>query len=117
LLAARGWVVTWGVAIAGALRIFGIAWNIMTAPVLTATDAGETDVHEVRLGDEPEARTLAAGVATEEETRAPIDRSWVVWFIVTLFAIHIGRMSTDFTLLGLVSPAVAVLGDMFIAVV
>ena len=116
LLAARGWVVTWGVAIAGALRIFGIAWNIMTAPVHTATEADETVLDELGLADEPEARALAAGVAAEEESRAPIDRGWVVWFVATLFAIHIGRMSTDFTLLGLASPAVAVLGDMFIAV-
>ena len=38
-------------------------------------------------------------------------------FIATLFAIHIGRMGTDGTLLGLISPGVAVLGDMFIAVI
>ena len=45
-----------------------------------------------------------------------MDRGWTVGFVVTLFAIHIGRMSTDLTLLGLVSPAVAMLGDMLIAV-
>ena len=62
-------------------------------------------------------RAIAASVALEEQARAPIDRGWTIAFIATLFAIHIGRMSTDFTLLGLASPAVAVLGDMFIAVV
>ena len=47
---------------------------------------------------------------------APIDRAWTLAFIVTLFAIHIGRMSTDLTVLGLMSPAVAVAGDMLVAV-
>ena len=32
LLLARGWALTWVVTIAGALRIFGVAWNIVTAP-------------------------------------------------------------------------------------
>ena len=52
-----------------------------------------------------------------EEARAPIDRAWTISFIVTLFAIHIGRMRVDLTFLGLISPAVAVLGDIVIAVI
>jgi 3',5'-cyclic AMP phosphodiesterase CpdA len=48
--------------------------------------------------------------------RAPIDRGWTVAFIATLLAIHTGRMSTELTILGMISPAVAVLGDMLIAI-
>ena len=117
LVLARGWVVGLGVAVAGALRIFGIAWNIMVSPVYRTTEADETVLSELGLSDEPAAAAVAAEVEAEELSRAPIDRSWTAWFIATLFAIHIGRMSTDFTFLGLASPAVAVLGDMFIAVV
>jgi uncharacterized membrane protein HdeD (DUF308 family) len=116
LLLARGWALTWVVAIAGALRIFGIAWNIMVAPVYTTAAADETVVGELGLTDQPEAAALAAEVEAAERARAPIDRGWTLAFIATLFAIHAGRMSIDLTILGLVAPAVAVLGDMLIAV-
>ncbi len=117
LVLAHGWLAAVGVALAGALRIFGIAWNIAIAPVHSIGEADETVVSELGLDDAPEARAIAASVAVEEQARGPIDRGWTIAFIATLFAIHIGRMSTDFTILGLASPAVAVLGDMFIAVV
>ena len=51
------------------------------------------------------------------EARAPrptADGS--IAFIVTLFAIHVARMQPDGTLLGYVAPAIAVLGDMVLAV-
>ena len=108
---------TWVVTIAGALRIFGIAWNIRTAPILTETDADESVVNELGLTAEPEAVAMAADVSAAELARAPSDRGWTIAFIATLFAIHVGRMTTDLTFLGLVSPGVAVLGDMLIAVV
>ena len=116
LFLATGWLLTWVFAIAGALRIAGIAWSIMAAPVYTTADADDTVVSELGLADQPAAVEVAAEVEASEQQRAPIDRGWTLAFIVTLFAIHAGRMSVDATLLGLVSPAVAVLGDMLIAV-
>jgi uncharacterized membrane protein HdeD (DUF308 family) len=116
ILLARDWGMTWVVAVAGAGRIFGIAWNIMVAPVYTTTEADDTVVTELGLAGEPEAVTMAAEIEAAEQTRAPIDRGWTLSFVATLFAIHIGRMRTDLTFLGLVSPAVAVLGDMAVAV-
>jgi hypothetical protein len=116
ILLARGWLSTWVVAIAGALRIFGITWNIIVAPVYSTADAEETIVAELGLADQPRAAAMAAEVEAAEQTRAAIDRGWTLSFIVTLFAIHIGRMSTDLTLLGMLSPAVAVAGDMLVAV-
>src|SRR5262245_48290656 len=111
LLLARGWALAWVVAIAGALRIFGIAWHIMTAPIHTAADADESVIDELGLADQPEAARIAAEVEAAERARAPIDRRWTASFITTLFAIHVGRMRTEATILGLISPAVAVLGD------
>ena len=116
LLFAHGWLLRWVVPIAGALRIFGIAWSIATAPVYSTSDADETVLDELGLADHPGAVAMATEVADAERARAPVDRAWTLSFIATLFAIHIGRMSTDLTLLGLLSPAVAVAGDMAIAV-
>ena len=118
LLLARGWALTWVVTIAGALRIFGIAWNIVTAPIHTASDADDTVVSQLGLSDEPEAVAhCRRSQRRRESARAPSDRGWTIAFIATLFAIHAGRMSTDLTFLGLISPGVAVLGDMLIAVI
>ena len=116
LLFARGSAEAWVVAVAGAARILGIAWNIATAPVYTTADAEDTVVRELGLSGEPEAVALAAEVEAAERGRAPADRGWTIAFILTLFAIHIGRMRTDLTVLGLLSPAIAVLGDMALAV-
>ena len=116
LLFARGSAEAWVVAVAGAARILGIAWNIATAPVYTTADAEDTVVRELGLTDEPAAVALAAEVEAAERGRAPADRGWTIAFILTLFAIHIGRMRTDLTVLGLLSPAIAVLGDIALAV-
>ncbi|HEX2452861.1 MAG TPA: metallophosphoesterase [Vicinamibacterales bacterium] len=117
IVLARGWLLKWVVAVAGALRILGIAWNIMVAAVYTTTEADESVLAELGLADQPKAVAIASEVAASEQARAPVDRAWTLAFIVTLLAIHAGRMSVDVTLLGLISPAVAVLGDMLIAVV
>lgn len=117
LILARGASMTWMVTIAGALRIFGIAWSIRTAPTHAISDIDDTVVSELGLVDEPEAVAMAADVTAAEAARAPSDRGWTIAFIATLFAIHVGRMSTDVTFLGMISPAVAVLGDMVIAVI
>jgi uncharacterized membrane protein HdeD (DUF308 family)/3',5'-cyclic AMP phosphodiesterase CpdA len=116
LFVARGWLLTWIVAIAGALRIFGIAWSIKVTPVYATTEADTAVIEELGLADEPEAVAMAGEVETAEANRVSVDRGWTFAFIATLFAIHIGRMRVDFTFLGLISPAVAVLGDMAIAI-
>jgi uncharacterized membrane protein HdeD (DUF308 family) len=116
LSVAGGWALIWIVSIAGALRIFGITWNILISPVHGTTEADDTVVNELGLADQPHAAAIAAEVERSEQVRAPIDRGWTIAFIATLFAIHAGRMNTEYTFLSLISPAVAVLGDMLIAI-
>ena len=116
LYAAGGWALVWIVSIAGALRIFGITWNILISPVHDTAEADDTVVNELGLADQPHAAAIAADVERSEQVRAPIDRGWTIAFIATLFAIHAGRMNTEYTFLSLISPAVAVLGDMLIAI-
>jgi uncharacterized membrane protein HdeD (DUF308 family) len=107
LIAARHWAVTWALALAVALRILGTAWNIAVAPVHTAADAEESVVAELGLPDDPRIREMTSALETSEAARAPVDRGWIASFVATLFAIHIGRMGFDGTLLGLVAPALA----------
>ena len=116
LLLPDAWMTAWGVAIVGAARMGGIAWNIATARIYAASDADETIAAELCIGDDPRAVTMAAEVEAAETARASIDRGWTLAFLVTLFAIHEGRMTTERTLLSMASPAIAVAGDMLIAV-
>ena len=67
------------------------------------------------LADNPEMSALAQRLADEETARAPIDRGWILGFLATLLAIHVGRMGFDRTFLGIVAPGFAVLGDLMMA--
>ena len=116
LVVGREWAVSWTIAVAVALRIFGIAWNIAVSPVHTVADANETVIAELGLSHNSRIAAMTAEVEAGETARAPVDRGWIVAFVATLFAIHVGRMGTDGTLLGYLAPAVAVAGDMFVAV-
>jgi hypothetical protein len=117
ILVLREQATTWTIAIVGALRILGTAWNVLAAPVYTAADSGNTVVDDLGLGDEPEVAALAARLQEEERSRAAVDRGWILAFVATLFAVHVGRMGFDRTALGVMSPGVAVLGDLFMALV
>ena len=115
LLVFRQQADAWLVAVAAALRLFGIAWAMVVTPVHTAADAAATVIDDLGLGDRPEAAGLLAQVIADERVRASSDRRWTVAFLVTLFAIHSARLQTDGTLLGYAAPAIAVVGDMVLA--
>jgi uncharacterized membrane protein HdeD (DUF308 family) len=117
LLAVRGRTAAWTIAIAGSLRILGTAWNILHAPVFSAGDSGRTVLGDLGLPDRPELAALAERIGDEESRRAPIDRGWVVAFVVTLFAIHLGRTGLDRSFLGFMTPGLAVAGDLAIALI
>ena len=116
ILVLRGQVLeSWTVAAAGALRIFGTALNIFLSPVFTAGDSGDAAVAHLLLSKDREMLALARRLANEESARTSIDRGWIIGFIATLLAIHIGRMGFDQTFLGIMSPGFATLGDLVIA--
>ena len=115
LVIGREWAVAWTIAVAAALRILGTAWNLAVSPVHTAADAEESVVAELGFSESPRVVAMTKEVEASEAARASVDRGWVVAFVATLLAIHIGRMGTDRTLLGLLAPAVAVAGDMMVA--
>ena len=106
---------TWLVAFAAALRLFGIAWTMAVTPVHTVDDAVETVLDDLGLSDRPEAAEHLERITLEERVRASTNRRWTIAFLITLFAIHNARLEPDGTLLGYAAPAIAVLGDMALA--
>ncbi|HSD51156.1 MAG TPA: metallophosphoesterase [Candidatus Methylomirabilis sp.] len=100
------------------LYILSSGWAMLLAP---ADDLGEAalaeppDTHpDARLGLQPheEFRRLRAAVEAAEPARNRRDIYWVLMLAFVFFAIHVGRMGTDWTWLSLVSPFIAVLGDL-----
>jgi 3',5'-cyclic AMP phosphodiesterase CpdA len=107
--------VIWTLTIAAALRIFGTAANLLRAEVLVARDAVTTAVSDLGLPDHPRLTALRDQIDVEEAARLPVDRAWTGILILTLFAIHLGRMGLDRSSLGILSPLFAVAGDLVVA--
>ena len=103
------------VAVAAAFRIVGSAWEVLSVPVRVSTDAGDTALVDLGLHEHPGMLELANRIEEEEVARVPFDYEWILGFTATLFALHLGRMGLDRSLLGVLSPAVAVMGDFVIA--
>ena len=115
LLLLRHTANTWVIAMAAAFRLFGIAWAMAVTPVHTADDAAGTVLDDLGLSDRPRAAELLARVTLEEAARAAADRRWTIAFLITLFAVHAARLETDGTLLGYLAPAIALVGDIALA--
>ena len=103
------------------LRCFSAGWSILTsatAPAVAA-DAAASTHPDVRLGlpPHPYFEAVRTDLAREEMIRSRNDRGWCWLFLFTFFAIHVCRMDVDWTFVGLLSPAGAVVGDAMLAVV
>ncbi|MFO1002449.1 MAG: metallophosphoesterase [Planctomycetaceae bacterium] len=105
---------TWMIAASVSLRIFNTARTMYSASLVSPELLTNEELTTGLLAD-PGIRELAVTVVAEETSRAAADRSWILAFLMTLLAIHLGRMGLDRTSLGLVSPGFAVLGDAFVA--
>jgi len=117
LLLADKNIQAWALSIAVCLRMTGVVINILRARTGVLSSVHEDFLESVGLKDNTYVRAVAERIRKEEEDSAIYDRSWIIIFIVLLFAIHLGRMGLDRSGLGILSPLVATLGDMVIAVI
>lgn len=104
-------------AIAISMRLIGIAFSILAAKLGVLNDVSEDLMLEMKYSDNKEIADMAEQMEKEEEARAQIDRYWITTFILILFFIHLGRMGFDRSFLGILSPLVAVIGDVAIALI
>jgi uncharacterized membrane protein HdeD (DUF308 family) len=103
-------------AILVAIHMFTAGWPMLLGREVkprAVTEPPEDRHPDARLGLPPheEFKQLQASLKVEEEARRRIDAIWCWIFVIVFFAIHIGRMHVDWNLVGMVSPLVAVLGD------
>jgi 3',5'-cyclic AMP phosphodiesterase CpdA len=88
----------------------------MTAPAYSAGEADESVVADIAL-DRPELLETGARLEQAEAARATVDRGWIWALLAVLLAIHISRMGLDKSALAILSPLVAVLGDVVVALI
>ena len=103
------------------IYIMSNGWTALFAPDDGVEDvdvARATNEHpDERLGLPPNAEfgRLRAAAVEREAAALPIDTFWIIVLILVFFAIHAGRLQADWTWLGLISPLVAVIGDVLSA--
>ncbi len=115
VLLLRRVAVDWVVALAAGLRLVGTTTNLVTAPVHSEREADESVIADIGI-ERPERLTeTGARLQSNEESRVAADRGWIAALLAVLFTIHVSRMGLDKSALGVLSPLVAVIGDVVVA--
>lgn len=104
------------------LRMAASGWQTIFAPSPSKADlfTAPEDYHPnrgLRLEPHPIIGFIHREAIADAASRAPTDLYWSVIFVFVFFAIHVGRLDAEWTWLGMLSPAVATLGDIAAALV
>jgi uncharacterized membrane protein HdeD (DUF308 family) len=109
------------VGLLAGLYLLSSGWSMLLAPAEASEEAALSeppDRHpDARLGLPPHQgfRGLRAALEAEEATRRNRDIFWVTTIVLVFFAIHVGRMGAKWTWFGMISPAIAVAGDLAVS--
>jgi 3',5'-cyclic AMP phosphodiesterase CpdA len=106
---------SWIVGVAAALRLVAVTVNVMTGQTFTERDAEESVIADIGLSRPERLAETGARLEAGERERISADRGWIAVLVAVLFAIHVSRMGLDQSALGILSPLVAVLGDICVA--
>jgi len=95
----------------GATLLFGP----VTLPVAHPEELSRHPDGRLGLGEHPEFSKIRDAIDLQEAARRRIDTQWFCVFLLTFFAIHVGRMDVPWNLVGFLAPAVAAAGDVWFA--
>ena len=96
-------------------RLFTVTVDLMTGPAYSDLDAEQSVITDIGLDRPERLAETGARLQAAEDHRVVADRGWIVALIAVLFAIHVSRMGFDKSALGVLSPMVAVVGDILVA--
>ncbi|MBK8291490.1 MAG: metallophosphoesterase [Flammeovirgaceae bacterium] len=113
----KGKGLEWVVSLCGALRIFGMIYQLFTARLGTSQNIAEDIIENLGLKGNTELETLAKKLDKENQQSISVDKGWIITFLLVLFFVHLGRMGFDQSKIKILSPLVAVIGDMVIALI
>ena len=109
------YALNWVIAAAAGIRLVTVTVNLVTVPAYSEADTDDSVIADIGL-DRPERLTeTGARLQGAEIERVATDRGWIVALVAVLFAIHVSRMGFDKSALGVLSPLVAVAGDIVVA--
>lgn len=103
------------------LRYISAGWSILVSAPQVVAPSGEeaAGLHPDRrlgLAPHPYIANLRDELVNEEKVRVCSDRNWRWLFLLTFLVIHAVRMDSSWNLVGMLSPAGAVLGDVLLAI-
>jgi uncharacterized membrane protein HdeD (DUF308 family) len=107
----------WALSVVIALRIIGVGINLLLAKTGALSHVDEDVLESIGLKADPYLLKLAEKIKKEEENATSFVRRYILAFVFLLFIIHLGRMGFDQSYLGLLSPFVATIGDIVIALI
>jgi uncharacterized membrane protein HdeD (DUF308 family) len=104
------------------LRMAASGWQTLAVPPRRDGDefARPEDEHPNRalgLPPNPIIGFIHRDAIVQAASRTPTDFTWSLILVAVFFAIHVGRVDAEWTLLGLLTPAVATAGDVVAALV
>lgn len=97
-------------------------WSLVMSPAGVEGQPAETereDVHpdpKIGLGPNALFKDIGARLDSGAATARRVEVRWLLVFGLIMFIVHVVRMQSDQTWLGLVSPVVATIGDILMAV-
>ncbi|MEO7156491.1 MAG: metallophosphoesterase [Vicinamibacterales bacterium] len=101
------------------VRMVASGWQTLAAPSGSADESTRPDdEHPNRalgLPPHPIIGFIHRQAILEAGSRTPMDFYWSAIFVVVFFAIHVGRLDSEWTWLGMLTPAAATLGDIVAA--
>jgi hypothetical protein len=103
--------------------ILAAGWRLLLAPIETTVSAAagsDPNAHpDPRLGVAPNVAfaRLHAEIDSAASSVSGNDLLWILTLVGVFLAIHVGRMPTSDTVLGIVSPIVATAGDILMTLV
>jgi len=109
------WAANWVVALAAGLRLAATTAVLAVAPVHSDLDTEEGVIADIGIDRPERLAETGARLQRAELERVSADRSWILSLLAVLFVIHVSRMGFDRSALGILSPLVAVSGDVVFA--
>src|SRR5262245_7469633 len=108
------------VGIAIGIYVAAAGWRMLVSPELTATEAETADSErshpDAKLGLPPSDLLAQSAAAGRWRDIRVSDIEMLLTLVAVFFAIHLGRMQTAESWLGLVSPFVASAGDVLMSI-
>jgi 3',5'-cyclic AMP phosphodiesterase CpdA len=109
------YALNWIVAVAAAVRLANVAGRVAVEPSYSDRDVDESVIADIGLEDADRLAETGTRLQAAELERIPADRGWIVTLVAVLFTVHVSRMGFDRSALGVISPLVAVAGDVAVA--